>query len=90
MAPGALEQACTTQAGAGLIAIEMKSGKIAHQSPSSQDLISWIPWEASGNIRVSLESGDGDEFHSFCQSVVKDAGEPNGETFLELDKVVGR
>ena len=34
MAPGALQQAYTTQAGAGLIAIEMKSGKIAHQSPS--------------------------------------------------------
>jgi hypothetical protein len=43
MAPGALEQAYTTQAGGGLIAIELKSGKIAHQSPSFQDLSSWIP-----------------------------------------------
>jgi len=34
MAPGELEQAYTTQAGAGLIAIELKSGKIALQSPS--------------------------------------------------------
>ena len=46
--------------------------------------------EARGNIRVSLESSDGDDFHSFCQSVVRDAGEPNGGTFWELDKVVGR
>ena len=74
-----MEQVYTTQAGAGLIAIEMKSGKIAHQSPSFQDLRcgyrwSWIPLEARGNIRIALESGDGDVFHSFCQSVVKDAG----------------
>jgi len=34
--PGALEQACTTKAGGGLIAIEMQSGKTAHQSPSFQ------------------------------------------------------
>jgi len=33
-----VEQAYTTQAGAGLIAIEMKSGKIAYQSPSFQVL----------------------------------------------------
>jgi hypothetical protein len=46
--------------------------------------------EARGNIRVSLESRDGDDFHSFCQSVVRDAGEPHGETFRELDKVLGR
>ena len=46
--------------------------------------------EARGNIRVSLESGDGNDFHSFCQSVTRDAGEPYGETFLERDKVVGR
>jgi hypothetical protein len=90
MAPGALEQACTTQAGAGLIAIELKSGKIAHQSSSFQDLTGWIPAEARGNIRVSLESRDGDDFHSFCQSVVRDAGEPYGETFLDRDKVLGR
>ena len=31
-----MEQACTTKAGGGLIAIEMQSGKIAHQSPSFQ------------------------------------------------------
>jgi hypothetical protein len=61
-----------------------------HQSSSFQDLASWIPAEARGNIRVSLESRDGDDFHSFCQSVVKDAGEPYGETFLGCDKVVGR
>jgi len=57
---------------------------------SVQDLISWIPVEARGNIRVSLESRDGDDFHSFCQSVVRDAGEPYGETFLDRDQVVGR
>jgi len=85
-----MNQAFTTQAGAGLIAIVLKSGKIVHQSPSFQQLTSWVPVEAQGNIRVSLESRDGDDFHSFCQSVVKDVGEPNGETFLELDKAVGR
>jgi len=90
MAPRALEQAYTTQAGALLIAIELESGKIAHQSRSFEDLTSWIPWEASGNIRVSLETRDGDEFHSFCQSVVRDAGEPYGETFLDRDKVLKR
>ena len=84
-----LEDAYTTQAGAGLIAIELKSGKIAHQSPSFQLLNSWIPIEARGNIRVSLEARDGDDFHSFCQSVVRDAGESFGETFLDRDKVVG-
>jgi hypothetical protein len=89
MAPGALEQAYITQAGAGLIAIELKSGKIAHQSPSFQDPAGWIPVEARGNIRVFLESRDGDDFHSFCQSVVKDAGEPYGENFQDRDKVVG-
>ena len=83
MVPGALQQAYTTQAGAGLLAIELKSGKIAHQSPSFQDLTRWLPMEARGNIRVSLESMDGDDFHSFCQSVVRDAGEPYGETFLD-------
>ena len=81
-----MEQAYTTQAGAGLIAIEMKSGAISHQSPSFQDLIRWIPVEARGNIRVSLESRDGDDFHSFCQSVVREYG----ETFLDRDQVVGR
>ena len=86
MVPGALEQAYTTQAGAGLIAIELKSGKIIHQSPSFQDLALWIPAEARGNIRVSLESRDGDDFDSFCQSVVKDAG----QLFLDHDKVLGR
>ena len=85
-----LEEAYTTQAGAGLIAIELQSGKIVHQSPSFADLTSWIPVEARGNIRVSLESRDGDDFHSFCQSVVRDAGEPYGETFLDRDKVLGR
>jgi hypothetical protein len=90
VAPGALEQAYTTPAGGGLIAIELRSGKITHQSPSFQDLTSWIPVEARGNIRVSLESVDGVDFHSFCQSVVKDAGEPYGEIFLDRDKVVGR
>ena len=34
----ALDQAFSTQAGAGLIAIELNSGTIAHQSPSFQDL----------------------------------------------------
>ena len=43
-----------------------------------------------GNIRVSLESRDGDDFHSFCQSVVRDAGEPCGGTFLDRDQVLGR
>ena len=33
-ATGKLEQAYTTQAGAGLLAVELKSGKIALQSPS--------------------------------------------------------
>ena len=50
LAPGALEHACTTQvmapslqqayttkAETGLVAIELKSGKIGHQSPSSED-----------------------------------------------------
>ena len=90
MAPGALEQAYTTQAGSGLIAIELKSGRVVHQSPSFQDLSSWLPAEARGNIRVSLDARGGDDFHSFCQSVVRDAGEPSGETFLDRDKVVGR
>ena len=90
MALGAFEQAYTTHAGAGLIAIELKSGKIVHQSTSFHDLSSWLPVEARGNIRVSLDSRDGDDFHSFCQSVVRDAGEPYGETFLDHDKVVGR
>ena len=89
MALGALQQAYTTQAGGGLIAIELKSGKIVHQSPSFEDLTSWIPVEARGNIRVSLEAGDGDNFHSFCQSVVRDAGELYGETFLGRDNFVG-
>jgi len=40
-----------------------------------------------GNIRLLLESRDGDESHSF---VVQDAGEPYGETFLDRDNVVGR
>jgi len=113
MAPGALEQACTTpqevtpdasapawsrlaeqayttQAGAGLIAIDLKTGRVAYQSPSFQDLTSWIPAEMRGNIRVSLQSGDGEYFHRFCQLVVRDAGEPYGETFLGRDNVVGR
>ena len=90
ISPGALQQAYTTQAGAGLIAIELKSGKIAHQSPSFESSASWIPTEARGNIRVALEAGDGNDFHSFCQQVVRDAGEPCEETFLDRDKVVGR
>jgi hypothetical protein len=85
-----VEQAYTTQAGAGLIAIEMNNGKLVHLSPSFQELISWIPVEARGNIRVSMESRSGDEFHSFCQSVVRDVGEPYGETFLDRDQVLGR
>jgi len=36
--PVALQQTYTTQAGAGLIAIELKSGKIAHQSPSFHEI----------------------------------------------------
>ena len=88
MTPGAVEEAW--QAGAGLIAIELKSGRIEHQSQSFQDLASWIPAEARGNIRVSLESRDGDVFHRFCQSAVRDAGEPYGEIFLDRDQVVGR
>jgi len=90
LAPRALEQVYTTQTGAGLLAIELKSGKLVHQSPSFQDLASWIPVEARGNIQVSLEARDGGDFHSFCQSVVRDAGEPYGETFLDRDNVVGR
>ena len=90
VAPNALGQAYTTQTGGGLFAIELKSGKIALQSPSFEDLTSWIPAEARGNIRVALESRDGDDFHSFCQSMVRDAGEPYGETFLDRDKVLGR
>ena len=90
MAPGALQQAFTTRAGAGLIAIELKSGKIAHQSLSIQELTSWIPAEARGNIRVLLESRDGDDFHGFCQAVVRDAGEPYSGTFLDVDQVLGR
>jgi len=86
ISPGALQQAFTTQAGAGLIAIELKSGEIAHQSQSFQDLASWLPVEARGNIRVSMESRDGDDFHGFCQSVMQDAG----RRFLDRDKVVGR
>ena len=89
LTPGALQQAYTTQAGGGLIAVEMKSGKIVHQSPAFQDLTSWIPVEARGNIRLALESSDGDDFHSFCQSVVRDAGESFGGTLRQLDKVVG-
>ena len=38
--------------------------------------------EARGNLRIALESGDGDVFHSFCQSVVKDAGGPYGDSFI--------
>ena len=87
---GSLEQAYTTQAGAGLLAIEMKSGKVAHQSPSFQQLTSWLPEAARGNIRLELEARDGEDFNSFCQSVVRDAGEPYGETFLDRDKVEGR
>jgi len=90
MARGACDEAWTTQAGAGLIAIELQSGKIALQSPSFEDLTSWTPVEARGSIRASLDSRDGDDFHSFCLSVVRDAGEPNGETFRDRDKVVGR
>ena len=90
LAPGALQQAYTTQAGAGLIIIEMKSGKITHQSPSFEDLTRWIPVEARGNIRLALESGDGDDFHSFCQSVVRNAGGPYGKTSLDRDKGFGR
>jgi hypothetical protein len=85
-----LEQAYTTRAGAGLIAIELKSGKIALQSLSFQDIAGWIPAGARGNIRVSLEASDGHDFDSFRQSVVRDAGEPLGETFTQRDKVVGR
>ncbi|KAJ1492789.1 hypothetical protein T484DRAFT_1770437 [Baffinella frigidus] len=90
MAPGAFEQAYTTRAGAGLISIMLKSGNIASQSPSFQDLASWVPSEARGNIRVSLEACDGHDFHSFCSSVARDAGEPCGETFTHISSVVGR
>lgn len=90
MAPGALEQSYTTRAGAGLLSIVLKSGKITSKSPSFQDLSSWIPAEARSNIRVSLEAEDGRDFHAFCQAVVRDAGEPRGETFTGRDKVVGR
>jgi len=38
LAPGALEQAYTTKAGAGLIAIELKSGKVAYRSPSFESV----------------------------------------------------
>jgi hypothetical protein len=68
----------------------LKSGKVVHESPSFQDLTCWIPEQARGNIRASLESRHGDDFHSFCQSVLGDAGEPCGDTFLDLNKVVGR
>ena len=90
MAPRALEQAFTTRAGAGLISIVFKSGKIASQSSSFQDLAAWIPAELRGNIWVSLEASDGHAFNSFCQSVVRDAGKPFGETFTQNDKVVGK
>ena len=90
MEPHALEQAYTTRAGAGLLSIVLKSGKIASQSPCFQDLAGWVPAEARGNIRVSLEASDGHDFDRFCQSVVRDAGEPFGETFTQCDKVVGR
>ena len=90
VAPGSLEQAYTTQAGAGLLAIELNSGAIAHQSLSFQALTSWMPAAARGNIRVALESRDGDDFHSFCQAAARDAGEPYGDTFLDRDKVIGR
>ena len=62
-----------------------KSSKVVHQSSSFQDLSSWIPMKARGNIRVSQESRDGDDFHSFCQSVMQDAG----RRLLKRDKVVG-
>jgi len=52
--------------------------------------VSWIPVEARSNIRVSMESRDGDDFHSFCQSMVRDAAEQCRETFLDRDKVMGR
>ena len=39
---------------------------------------------------MCLESSDGDDFHSFCQSVVRNAGEPYGETFLGRDRFLGR
>ena len=46
--PVALQQTYTTKAGAGLIAIELKSGKVVHQSPSFQDLTRSVrptlPW----------------------------------------------
>ena len=90
MEPRALEQAYTTRAGAGLLSIVLKSGMIASQSPSFQDLASWVPAEARGNIRVSLEASDGHDFNSFCQSVVRDAGEPFGATFTQRNNVVGR
>jgi len=90
MEPRALERAYTTRSGAGLISIVLKSGQIASQSPSFKDLAGWTPEEARGNIRVSLEASDGHDFNSFCQSVVRDAGEPSGETFTQRDKVVGR
>ena len=90
MAPGTLDQAFTTRAGAGLISIVLKNGKIASESPSLQYLQRWIPAEARGNIRVSLEAQDGHDFNSFCQAVVRDAGEPCGESFAGRDKVVGR
>ena len=85
-----MEQAYTTKAGAGLVAIELTSGEIVHQSSSFRDLTSWIPVQARGNIRVSLEARDGDEFRSFCQSVVRDVGELYEDTFLDRDKVMGR
>ena len=46
--------------------------------------------EARGNIWVALEGRDGDDFHRFCSLVVRDAGEPCGETFSHSDKVLGR
>ena len=63
-----------------------KSGEVVHQSSLVQDLSSWIPAEARGNIWVSLESRDGDDFHRLCQSVMHHAG----VRFLNRDTVVGR
>ena len=97
---GALEQAYTTQAGAALIVIELKSGRIEHQSPSFLEgrtaarFRRYQPGKVGtgGGARLHpgapRASGTGGEFHSLCQSVARDAGEPYGKTFRELEKVL--
>ena len=65
-----------TQAGTGprLTALEQ-----AYALPAGKQM--WFPREWRPSRMVQRESRDGDDFHSFCQSVLRDTGEPCGETF---------